>query len=59
MVPAALGARAGLSGHFSLMEFAEFQPVVYLDSETSSLFLERREEAAAHQRILGRWRTPR
>jgi hypothetical protein len=53
VVPAALGAHAGLSGHFILMEFAEFRPVVFLDSETSSLFLERREEANAYQRILG------
>jgi len=53
VVPAALGAHAGLSGHFILMEFAEFRPVVFLDSETSSLFLERREEATAYQRILG------
>ncbi len=53
VIPAALGAHAGLSGPFTLMEFAEFRPVVYLDSETSSLFLERREEAAAYQRILG------
>jgi transcriptional regulator with XRE-family HTH domain len=53
VVPTALGAHAGLSGHFTLMEFAEFRPVVYLDSETSSLFLETREEATAYQRILG------
>ncbi|MGH3802421.1 MAG: helix-turn-helix domain-containing protein [Pseudonocardiaceae bacterium] len=53
VVPAALGGHAGLSGPFTLMEFAEFRPVVYLDSETSSLFLERREEATAYQRILG------
>ncbi len=53
VVPAALGAHAALSGPFTLMEFAEFRPVVYLDSETSSLFLERREEATAYQRILG------
>jgi hypothetical protein len=53
VVPSALGAHAGLSGPFTLMEFAEFRPVVFLDSETSSLFLERREEAAAYQRILG------
>ncbi len=52
VVPAALGAHAGLSGHFILMEFAEFRPVVFLDSETSSLFLEEREEATAYQRIL-------
>jgi transcriptional regulator with XRE-family HTH domain len=53
VIPAALGAHAGLSGPFTLMEFAEFRPVVYLDSETSSLFLERREETTAYQRILG------
>ncbi|MGH3874365.1 MAG: helix-turn-helix domain-containing protein [Pseudonocardiaceae bacterium] len=53
VVPAALGAHAALSGPFTLMEFAEFRPVVYLDSETSSLFLERREEVTAYQRILG------
>ncbi|MGB6165859.1 MAG: helix-turn-helix transcriptional regulator [Pseudonocardiaceae bacterium] len=52
VVPSALGAHAGLSGPFTLMEFAEFHPVIYLDSETSSLFLERREEATAYQRIL-------
>jgi transcriptional regulator with XRE-family HTH domain len=53
VIPAAIGAHAGLSGPFTLMEFAEFRPVVYLDSETSSLFLETREEATAYQRILG------
>ena len=52
VVPASCGAHAGLSGPFTLMEFAEFRPVIYLDSETSSLFLERREEATAYQRIL-------
>jgi hypothetical protein len=35
------------------MEFAEFRPVVFLDSETSTLFLEQREEVTAYQRILG------
>jgi hypothetical protein len=34
------------------MEFAEFKPVVYLDSETSCLFLEKPEEIQAHQLIL-------
>ncbi|MGH3720355.1 MAG: helix-turn-helix domain-containing protein [Pseudonocardiaceae bacterium] len=53
VVPIALGGHAGLSGPFTLMEFAEFRPVVYLDSETSSLFLERQDEATAYQRILG------
>ncbi|MGQ0717481.1 MAG: helix-turn-helix domain-containing protein [Pseudonocardiales bacterium] len=52
VVPAALGAHAGLAGHFKLMEFAEFKPVAYLDSQTSCLFLERPEEIAAYHHIL-------
>jgi len=35
------------------MEFTDFRPVVYLDSETSSLFLEKPEETAAYRKILG------
>lgn len=53
VVPPALGAHAATAGSFTLLEFAEFRPVVYLESETSSLFLERPEETAAYQRILG------
>jgi hypothetical protein len=53
VLPTSLGAHAGLSGPFTLMEFSDFRPVVYLDSETSSLFLEKPEEAAAYRRILG------
>ncbi|MGH3817555.1 MAG: helix-turn-helix domain-containing protein [Pseudonocardiaceae bacterium] len=52
VVPAALGAHAGIAGHFTLMEFAEFPPVVYLDSQTSCVFLKEREEIAAYQHIL-------
>ncbi|MPZ66685.1 MAG: helix-turn-helix domain-containing protein [Pseudonocardiaceae bacterium] len=53
VLPAALGAHAGLAGPFTLMQFAEFRPVAYLDSETSSLFLEKPEETSAYRRILG------
>ncbi len=53
VLPAALGAHAALSGPFTLLQFAEFRPVAYLDSETSSLFLEKPEETAAYRRILG------
>ena len=53
VVPASLGAHAAMAGSFTLMEFAEFKPVAYLESETSSLFLEKPEESAAYQRILG------
>ncbi|SFB07125.1 hypothetical protein SAMN05216266_104173 [Amycolatopsis marina] len=34
------------------MDFAEFKPVVYLDSETSCLFLEESREIAAYRRVL-------
>jgi transcriptional regulator with XRE-family HTH domain len=52
VVPASLGAHAATAGPFTLMEFAEFKPVVYLESETSSLFLEKPVEIAAYQDIL-------
>ncbi len=53
VVPTSLGAHAAMTGAFTFMEFAEFKPVVYLESETSSLFLEKPEEIQAYQRILG------
>jgi transcriptional regulator with XRE-family HTH domain len=53
VVPAARGGHAGIAGPFKLMEFAEFKPVAYLDSETACLFLEKPEEIAAYRRILG------
>ena len=52
VVPASLGAHAATAGSFTLMEFAEFKPVVYLESETSSLFLEKPVEITAYQDIL-------
>jgi hypothetical protein len=36
------------------MEFPEFHPVVYLESETTALFLEKREQVKAYRRILYR-----
>jgi len=53
VVPAARGGHAGTAGPFKLMEFTEFKPVAYLDSQTACLFLEQPEEIAAYQRILG------
>ncbi|MGH3932289.1 MAG: DUF5753 domain-containing protein, partial [Pseudonocardiaceae bacterium] len=53
VVPTSLGAHAAMTGAFRLMEFAEFKPVAYLESETSCLFLEKPEEIRAYQRILG------
>ncbi len=52
VVPAALGGHAATGGSFELLEFAEFEPVAYLDSETSYLFLEMPAEIAAYRSIL-------
>jgi transcriptional regulator with XRE-family HTH domain len=52
VVPAAIGAHAANAGSFTLMDFAEFKPVAYVESATSSLFLETPEEIAAYRRIL-------
>ena len=51
VVPAALGGHAGIAGPFTLMEFTQFTPVAYLDSETACLFLEQPEEIAAYRHI--------
>ncbi|MGH3566038.1 MAG: helix-turn-helix domain-containing protein [Pseudonocardia sp.] len=53
VVPVALGGHAATAGSFTLMEFPEFNPVAYLESETSTLFLETGEEIEAYQGILG------
>jgi len=52
VVPAALGAHAATAGAFTLMEFVDFKPVAYVESETSCLFLETSEEIDSYQRIL-------
>lgn len=52
VVPADLGAHAGMAGHFTMLEIPTFKPIVYLDSEISSLFLETPIEIDAYGRIL-------
>ncbi|MBV9143898.1 MAG: helix-turn-helix domain-containing protein [Pseudonocardiales bacterium] len=52
VVPAALGAHAAMTGAFTLLEFADFRPVVYLEHETSCLFLEAPVEIEAYRNIL-------
>jgi transcriptional regulator with XRE-family HTH domain len=52
VLPVSLGAHAAMAGPFIFMEFAEFRPVVYLDSVTSCLFLEKPEEIRAYRLIL-------
>jgi transcriptional regulator with XRE-family HTH domain len=52
VIPAEIGAHAALAGSFTFMEFAEIKPVIYLESETSTLFLEEPEEISAYRRIV-------
>jgi len=41
-----------MAGHFQLIESGDFSPVIYIDSEVSSLFLEEPAEYAAYRRVL-------
>ncbi|MEV4312659.1 helix-turn-helix transcriptional regulator [Actinocrispum sp. NPDC049592] len=52
VIPAAAGEHAAMSGAFTLMEFADVRPVVYVERETCGLFLEERPEIAAYAAIL-------
>jgi transcriptional regulator with XRE-family HTH domain len=52
VVPASVGGHAAIAGSFRLMEFKAIPPIVYLDSETSGLFLELPIEIRAYKNIL-------
>lgn len=52
VLPAKVGAHAAMTGSFWLMEFPAFRPIAYLESETSSLFLEKAEEIKAYRNVL-------
>ncbi|TDQ05000.1 helix-turn-helix protein [Labedaea rhizosphaerae] len=52
VLPAELGAHAAFCGSFMFLEFADFHPVIYLESDTSSLFLEKQEESTAYRQII-------
>jgi Domain of unknown function (DUF5753) len=52
VVPASVGVHAGMAGAFTLLEAPEYQSVVYLEGETTGLFLEKRDEIAAYRNVL-------
>lgn len=52
VVPASIGAHAGLAGPFTLFDIPHFKPIVYLDSENSSLFLETPIQIDSYRNIL-------
>lgn len=51
VIPAAIGARAGVSGACRLMESAEFGPVIYIEAEAAALFMETPAEVEPYRRI--------
>jgi transcriptional regulator with XRE-family HTH domain len=52
IVPAAVGAHAAMTASFTLMDFASIKPIIYVESETSSLFLETPIEIDAYRNVL-------
>jgi transcriptional regulator with XRE-family HTH domain len=52
VVPANCGGHPAMAGHFQLIESQDFAPVVYIDSEISSLFLEEPTDVVAYRRVL-------
>lgn len=54
VVPTNIGGHAGLGGPFMLMRYTDAKPVVYVENETTSLFLEDRAHIDVHQAILAR-----
>lgn len=51
IVPISYGAYAAMAGACRLMEFKEIPPVVYIEEETTGLFLEHDSEIATYRRI--------
>ncbi len=45
-----------MAGSFRLLEFADHKPVVYLENETSSLFLEEADEIGAYRAVFRNFR---
>jgi hypothetical protein len=54
VVPLSAGAHAGMNGPFWLLEHTDRPPVVYLENETSSLFLEDAKDIVAYRLILAK-----
>jgi transcriptional regulator with XRE-family HTH domain len=52
VVPAHCGGHPAMAGHFQLIESKNFTPVIYIDSEISSLFLEETGDVVAYRRVL-------
>ncbi|MEV6713081.1 helix-turn-helix transcriptional regulator [Lentzea sp. NPDC051208] len=54
IVPIAIGAHAGMSGSFTQLNFDRFEPVVFIESQNSGLFLEDKESLDSYSDVLKR-----
>jgi transcriptional regulator with XRE-family HTH domain len=52
VVPLSYGAHAGLAGSFTKLDYAKFEPVVYLESHNSHLFLEDKSSISVYDDVL-------
>ncbi|WP_346128153.1 helix-turn-helix transcriptional regulator [Lentzea roselyniae] len=52
IVPIAIGAHAGLGGSFMQLKYEKFEPVIYLEGEKSSLFLEDKASLTTYTEVL-------
>ncbi len=53
VVPLAAGAHAGLSGPFVILEFTEEPALVFVENQSTGLFLEEEADLAAYRLALG------
>jgi len=52
VLPFSAGAHAGLNGAFTKLDFKKYEPMVYLESETSTLFVEDPDTIKGYDRIV-------
>jgi hypothetical protein len=52
IVPAALGAHPGLAGPFTQLTFAKYEPLVWVDTENSSLLAEAKDAITGYEKVI-------
>ena len=52
VIPISVGAHSGLAGSCCLMEFAKYDPVVFVGQETAGSFLEEPDEVAVYTKVM-------
>lgn len=53
VLPVAFGAHAGLAGPFTSLTFEKYVPLVWVETDNSSLFVEDKEAVAGYESIVG------